>query len=88
MTWKNHNTRNFNGDGKPSLTPLNCLGKAGKYASSRPINTNWIRPPLNSIKLNTDRSVKGNPAPSAAAGVFRNHNGNWIFGFTHDLLES
>ncbi|GKU88076.1 hypothetical protein SLEP1_g2381 [Rubroshorea leprosula] len=41
----------------------------------------WEKPPEGYCKLNTDGSAHGNPGPTSAGGVIRDHLGRWIVGF-------
>jgi|UniRef100_A0A2N9EKD1 ribonuclease HI len=45
----------------------------------------WLPPPSGFMKLNTDRSVLGNPEKASAGGLLRDSNGKWIHGFAHNL---
>ncbi|GLT73840.1 hypothetical protein SLA2020_456720 [Shorea laevis] len=42
--------------------------------------------PYNYVKLNTDGSSLGNPGLARAGGVFRDHVGNWILGYSRNVL--
>ncbi|GLT87976.1 hypothetical protein SLE2022_060240 [Rubroshorea leprosula] len=45
----------------------------------------WSKPSLGCIKLNTDGASEGNPGPAGAGGVFRDHLGNFIIGFSRKV---
>ncbi|GLT67725.1 hypothetical protein SLA2020_400120 [Shorea laevis] len=45
----------------------------------------WERPPSGFVKINVDGSTRGTPGESAAGGLCRDSNGDWIFGFTQHL---
>ncbi|KAF7838660.1 reverse transcriptase [Senna tora] len=45
----------------------------------------WVAPMDGWFKLNTDGSCLGNPGSMAAAGIIRDHFGNWVSGFTKHL---
>ena len=56
----------------------------GKFSKKIKFETliGWQRPRLSFVKMNVDGSAKGCPGPSAAGGVLRDHNGDWLAGFT------
>ncbi|OMO70991.1 hypothetical protein CCACVL1_18527 [Corchorus capsularis] len=43
----------------------------------------WQRPAASFVKVNVDGSAKGNPGLSAAGGLIRDMQANWICGFTY-----
>lgn len=45
----------------------------------------WNFTPITFIKLNTDGASKGNPGPAGAGGVFRDHSGDWMLGYTRHI---
>ncbi|GKV13012.1 hypothetical protein SLEP1_g24089 [Rubroshorea leprosula] len=45
----------------------------------------WSKPSFGCIKLNTDGASEGNPGPAGAGGVFRDHLGNFIIGFSRKV---
>ncbi|GKV33503.1 hypothetical protein SLEP1_g42009 [Rubroshorea leprosula] len=46
------------------------------------IHIGWSPPPLGFLKLNIDGSAQGNPGMAGAGGIFRDHNGSWIYGYS------
>lgn len=46
------------------------------------IQVKWTLPNPGYIKLNVDGAVKENPEQGGIGGVFRDHNGQWIGGFS------
>ncbi|KAK1312834.1 putative ribonuclease H protein [Acorus calamus] len=67
----------------PQLTRLvNSLGiPSSPSPPTPPIEVKWIKPKPPWIKCNTDGASKGNPGPSGAGGLFRDHNGRFLLGF-------
>jgi hypothetical protein len=51
-----------------------------KNMISTPIK--WVVPPLGWFKLNTDGSSLGNPGLAEGGGIIRNHEGDWVGGFS------
>ena len=47
-----------------------------------PRNIRWHVPPNPFIKINTDGSGLGNPGIAGAGGIFQDHLGQWISGFS------
>ncbi|WMV30198.1 hypothetical protein MTR67_023583 [Solanum verrucosum] len=47
----------------------------------------WLKPPENWVKLNTDGSALSNPGSMGAGGVLRNHMGKLLFSFSVPLGE-
>ena len=47
-----------------------------------PQSINWQTPPYPFLKLNTDGSALDNPGLAGAGGVLRDHQGQWIAGFS------
>lgn len=45
----------------------------------------WNPPPLGKWKLNTDGASRGAQQLAARGGVIRDHEGNWMHGFTSNL---
>lgn len=43
----------------------------------------WVPPNVDEIKLNTDGVSRGNPGIASGGGVFRNHKGDFVLGFSH-----
>ncbi|KAF7800797.1 putative ribonuclease H protein [Senna tora] len=48
----------------------------------------WKNPEKNWIKINVDGSYKSNTSSSACGGVARDHDGNWLFGFSKKIGAS
>jgi ribonuclease HI len=46
---------------------------------------NWVRPPYNWIKCNTDGASRGSPGASACGGIFRDHTGNFLGAFSANI---
>ncbi|GKV53729.1 hypothetical protein SLEP1_g60246, partial [Rubroshorea leprosula] len=46
------------------------------------VHIGWSPPPPGFLKLNTDGSAQGNPGMAGAGGIFRYHNGSWIYGYS------
>ncbi|KAK1311616.1 hypothetical protein QJS10_CPA07g00003 [Acorus calamus] len=44
----------------------------------QPIEVKWQKPDPQWIKLNVDGAANGNPGPSGAGGLFRNHHGEFL----------
>ncbi|GKV27995.1 hypothetical protein SLEP1_g37098 [Rubroshorea leprosula] len=59
--------------------------KQQKLPGKATIFVKWNPPPEGAIKLNTDGSAFGNPGMAGAGGVFRDHLGNWILGFSRNI---
>ena len=49
------------------------------------ILTAWRKPPKGWAKLNTDGSALGNLGKARGGGLIRDHNGDWIIGFSRSL---
>ncbi|KAK1308954.1 putative ribonuclease H protein [Acorus calamus] len=47
-----------------------------------PIEVKWLKPEPNWNKLNVDGAAMGNPRPSGAGGLFRDHHGIFLLGFS------
>jgi hypothetical protein len=45
----------------------------------------WSPPIASWVKCNTDGAAAGNPGPASCAGVFRDHNAQFLGGFTVNL---
>ena len=45
----------------------------------------WNTPPVGRVKLNLDGASRGNPGPAGCGGVFREHLGKWLAGFSVNL---
>uniref|UniRef100_A0A2N9HXU9 CCHC-type domain-containing protein n=1 Tax=Fagus sylvatica TaxID=28930 RepID=A0A2N9HXU9_FAGSY len=54
-----------------------------KNMISTPIK--WVVPPLGWFKLNTDGSSLGNPGLAGGGGIIRNHEGDWVGGFSRAI---
>ena len=43
----------------------------------------WLKPPANSIKLNSDGASKGNPGPAGGGCILRDHTGNMVYALSN-----
>ena len=43
----------------------------------------WLKPPANSIKLNSDGASKGNPGPAGGGFILRDHTGNMVYALSN-----
>ncbi|KAK1305448.1 hypothetical protein QJS10_CPB11g02393 [Acorus calamus] len=65
-----------------SIRLVNSLGiPSTPTPPTPPIEVKWIKPKPPWIKCNIDGASKGNPGPSGAGGLFRDHNGRFLLGF-------
>ncbi|WJX41072.1 hypothetical protein P8452_28481 [Trifolium repens] len=46
---------------------------------------NWIRPPFNWVKCNTDGASRGSPGASSCGGIFRDHLGTFLGAFSANI---
>jgi ribonuclease HI len=46
---------------------------------------NWLRPPSNWVKCNTDGASRGSPGASACGGIFRGHLGTFLGAFSANI---
>lgn len=46
---------------------------------------NWIRPPSNWVKCNTDGASRGSPGASSCGGIFRDHLGTFLGAFSANI---
>ncbi|KAL4366318.1 hypothetical protein GQ457_05G014250 [Hibiscus cannabinus] len=51
---------------------------------SQPPNP-WTTPPEGWVKANTDGAVELSTRMAAIGGEVRDHNDNWLFGFSRDI---
>ncbi|GLT37826.1 hypothetical protein SLA2020_121150 [Shorea laevis] len=49
------------------------------------INVCWNFPPIGVIKLNTDGAANSSSGQAGAGGVFRDHRGHWLLGYTRNI---
>lgn len=49
--------------------------------NSTQIKITWIKPPASKIKLNIDVAFPKTTLEAGLGGVFRNKDGDWIFGY-------
>ncbi|PNX90428.1 ribonuclease H, partial [Trifolium pratense] len=49
------------------------------------IQVNWSCPPLTWVKCNTNGASRGFPGASACGGIFRDHGGSFLGGFSESL---
>ncbi|XP_070014523.1 uncharacterized protein [Nicotiana sylvestris] len=52
------------------------------------IEIRWNKPPQNIIKLNIDGAFSKSTLEAGLGGVFRNKNGDWIFGYCRSTYAS
>lgn len=63
---------------------LNCLNIQPKcYQQRKTIMVKWLKPPANSIKLNSDGASKGNPGPAGGGCILRDHTGNMVYALSN-----
>ncbi|OIT20001.1 hypothetical protein A4A49_61151, partial [Nicotiana attenuata] len=49
----------------------------------------WPPPSMGIIRLNTDGALNSNKSQAGFGGVFRNHKGDWVMGYTgHHQLSN
>jgi len=65
------------------LAYLRCGAKGFFDSHSSRLLTHWIPPPKGTLKLNIDGSFLQDFGCLGAGGVVRNHDGDWIAGFSH-----
>ena len=49
------------------------------------IQVQWLPPPVNWVKLNSDGSSMGNPGLAGGGGLIRNEKGEWIKGYARAI---
>ncbi|KAF9663279.1 hypothetical protein SADUNF_Sadunf17G0021700 [Salix dunnii] len=62
--------------------PLNCPPVPPPFFPTISAGIHWNKPPPGFVKLNTDASYKYKCSRSSIAGVCRDENGIWMFGFS------
>ncbi|KAK1281666.1 hypothetical protein QJS10_CPB22g00001 [Acorus calamus] len=68
---------------RSTATLLTSLGLTTHPSPPKlPIEVKWLKPDPNWSKLNVDGAAKGNPGPSGAGGLFRDHHGMFLLGFS------
>ncbi|GKV37984.1 hypothetical protein SLEP1_g45942 [Rubroshorea leprosula] len=83
-----HNSTQMNSQQIKSVI-LNGVQKFLKYNSpditlrnKTMVHIGWSPPPPGFLKLNNDGFAQGNPGTSGARGIFRDHNGFWMYGYS------
>ena len=71
---------------------MKCIKESAKFFAigakdrcnkmKKVIRVAWEKPPLGWMKLNNDESALGNPSKAGGGGLIREHQGNWVRGFT------
>ncbi|RYR53791.1 hypothetical protein Ahy_A06g029039 [Arachis hypogaea] len=52
---------------------------------AKPLTVSWKPPQEGWIKLNTDGASRGNPGQASCAGIFRNADSDWVYGYARRL---
>ena len=98
--WPGCNSLAFNNQDIPhQIIKKNALSRATEFyflsyvptsfaKNSTRILFSWTPAPRPYISINMDDSSKGNPENSGAGGLARNHDGNWLWGFSLHLCNT
>ena len=71
---------------KQSAAEFFAIGMRAKLAISKSIIlVDWRKPPVGWAKLNTDCLVLGYPRKARGGELIRDHNGDWVTGFSRSL---
>ncbi|KAK1311614.1 hypothetical protein QJS10_CPA07g00001 [Acorus calamus] len=65
--------------GRPPYISRSALGSK---PTKSPVEVIWSKPDPPWVKLNVDGASHGNPGPSGAGGVFRDHQATFLLGFS------
>ncbi|KAK1302740.1 hypothetical protein QJS10_CPB12g00001 [Acorus calamus] len=73
----------------PTASLISSLGLPFHPSPPKPpIEVIWLKPDPPWIKLNVDGASHGNPGPSGAGGVFRDHQATFLLGFSCNTLHN
>ncbi|KAF3682670.1 hypothetical protein FXO37_02220 [Capsicum annuum] len=63
-------------------------GKSNPKKHSFPLYVKWKPPATNNIMLNSDATFRHDTSCAVIAGIFRNHNGDWLLGFIDHIFTT